>query len=89
MLSKEDQEEHANEGLCFKCHKRGHRSLECSKIKRKIIALEVEQEDGDGSYGDLSKEGVPSISIVVINMKVEQEPTVLQIKGILILLSFQ
>ena len=49
MLSKEDQEEHVKKGLCFKCHKHGHRSFECPTINRKIAALEMEQDDDDGS----------------------------------------
>ena len=83
MLSKEDQEEHVKKGLCFKCHKPGHRSFECPKFKRKSTALEVEQEEDDGSDGEPSKEVVPSISTAVMNMEVEQEPTMLQIKGFL------
>ena len=83
MLSKEEQEEHVKKGLCFKCHKPGHRSFECPTIKRKIAAIEVEHEDGDESDGEPSKERVPNISTVVMNMEMEQEPTVLQIKGFL------
>ena len=83
MLSKEDQEEHVKKGLCFRCHKPGHRSFECPTFKMKTTALEVEQEDDDDSDGEPSKEAVPSISTAVMNMEVEQEPTVLQIKGFL------
>jgi hypothetical protein len=43
----------------------------------------VDHKDGDESDGWTSKEGVPSISTTIMNMKVEQELTVLQIKGIL------
>ena len=81
MLSKEDQEEHVKKDLCFKCHKPGHRSFECPTIKRKITRLEVEQDDNDRSNGQPTKEVVPSISTAVMNVEVEQEPTVLQIKG--------
>jgi hypothetical protein len=69
--------------LCFKCHKPGHRSFECPTIKRKIAAIEVEYEDGDESDGQPSKEEVPSISTAIMNMEVQQEPTMLQIKGFL------
>ena len=82
-LSKEEQEEHVKKGLCFKCHKPGHRSFECPTVKRKIAAIEVEHEDGDESDEEPSKDEVPSISTAVMNMEVEQEPTVLQIKGFL------
>jgi hypothetical protein len=43
----------------------------------------VEHDDGDGSDWEPSKEGIPSISTAVMNMEVEQEPTVLQINGFL------
>jgi len=84
VLSKEDQEEHVKKGLCFKCHKPWHRSFECPTFKKKTTTLEVEQEDDDDdSDGEPGKEAVTSISIAVMNMEVEQEPTVLQIKGFL------
>ena len=82
-LSKEEEEEHVKKCLCFRCHKPGHRSFECSTIKRKVATLEVEQEDDVGSDDELITEIVPSISTAVMHMKVEQEPTVLQIKGFL------
>ena len=78
MLNKEDQDEHVKRELYFKCHKPRHRSFECSTIKRKTTTLEVKQEDGEPS-----KEVVPRILTLVMNMEVEQKPTVLQIKGIL------
>ena len=80
MLSKEEQEYHVKKGLCFKCHKPGHRSFKCPTIKRKIAKIEVEYEDDDESDDEPSKEGVLSISTIIMNMEVEQEPTVLQIK---------
>ena len=83
VLSKEDQEEHVKKGLCFKCHKPWHRSFECPTFKKKTTTLEVEQEDDDGSDGEPSKEAIPSISNTVMNMEVEQEPTLLQIKEFL------
>ena len=83
MLSKEKQEKHVKKGLCFKCHKPGHQNFECPTIKKKIAAIEVEHKDGDVSDGEPSKERVPFISTTVINMKVEQQPRVLQIKGFL------
>ena len=43
----------------------------------------MEHEDGNESDGEPSRERVPSISIAVINMEVEQEPIVLQIKEFL------
>jgi hypothetical protein len=43
----------------------------------------VEYGDGDESNDEPSKEGIPRISTAVMNMEVEQEPTVLQIKGFL------
>ena len=42
-----------------------------------------EYEDGDESDGEPNKKRVSSISTAVMNMEVEQEPTVLQIKGFL------
>ena len=82
-MSKEEQEEHVKKGLCFRCHKPGHRSFECPTTKKKVATLEVEQEDDDGLDDEPTKEVVPSISMAVMHMKVEQEPTVLQIKGFL------
>ena len=61
----------------------GHRSFECPTTKKKVATLEVEQEDGDGLDDEPTKEVVPSISMAVMHMKVEQKPTVLQIKGFL------
>ena len=81
MLSKEEQDEHVKKNLCFKCYKHGHRSFECPTIKGKIATHAVEQDRNDGSDDKPIKEVVPSISTAVMNMKVEQEPTVLQIKG--------
>ena len=89
MLSKEEQEEHVKKGLCFKCHKSGHRSFECPKIKRKIAVIEVEHKDSNESDGEPSKEGVPTISIAVMNIEVEQEPTVYKSRDFLILPSLQ
>ena len=83
MLSKEEQEKHVKKGLCFKCHKHGHRSFECPTVKRNIAAIEVDHEDDGESDDEPSKEGVPNISMAVMNMEVEQEPTVLQIKEFL------
>ncbi|MBE3102723.1 MAG: hypothetical protein IMZ40_00590, partial [Bacilli bacterium] len=83
MLSKEEQEEHVKKGLCFRCHKPGHRSFECPSSKRKTAALEVEQGDEDTSDGEPSKDVVPTVSAAIMNMEVEQDPTVLQIKGFL------
>ena len=71
MLSKEEQEEHVKKCLCFKCHKPRHWSFKCPTIKRQIVAIKVEHKDGDESDGESNKEGVPSISTVVINMEVE------------------
>ena len=60
------------------CHKPGHWSFECPTIEKKIAVLEVQQDDDDGSNGEPTKELVPSISTVVMNMEVEQESMVLQ-----------
>ena len=49
---KEDQVEHVKTSLCFECLKPGHRSFECPTIKRKVVALYVEQDDDDGSYDE-------------------------------------
>ena len=83
MLSKEDQEEHVKKGLCFKCHQVGHRSFECPTFKRRTAAIEVVQEKDDEEDCELSNEEAPCISVVVMNMEVEQESIVLQIKGFL------
>ena len=59
------------------------RSFEYPTTKRKVAALEVEQEEDNGSDDEPTKEVVPSIPTAVMHMKVEQEPTMLQIKGFL------
>jgi hypothetical protein len=34
-LTLEERKKHIEEGLCFKCHKKGHRLSQCSKLKGK------------------------------------------------------
>ena len=80
MLNKEEHEDHVKKSLCFRCHKPGHWSFKCPTTKKKVAALEVEQDDDDGSDDEPTKEVVPSISTAIMHMKVEEEPTVLQIK---------
>ena len=82
MLSKKDQEEHVKKGLCFKCYQPGHRNFECPTFKR-TAAIEVVQEEDDEEDCEPSNEEVPGISTAIMNMEVEQESTVLQIKGFL------
>ena len=46
-------------------------------FKSKLTTLDVEHIDGDGSDGEPSKKVVPSILVAIMNMDVEQEPTML------------
>ena len=82
MLSKEDQEEHVKKGLCFKCHQARHHSFECPTFKR-TLAIEVVQEEDDEEDCEPSNEEAPRIAAAIMNMEVEQESIVLQIKGFL------
>jgi hypothetical protein len=41
-LTPEERKKHIEEGLCFKCHKKGHRLFQCPELKGKA-ALGVPQ----------------------------------------------
>jgi hypothetical protein len=34
-LTHEERQRHMDEGLCFKCHKKGHRLFQCPEFKGK------------------------------------------------------
>jgi hypothetical protein len=34
-MTAEERKRHMEEGLCFKCHKKGHRIFQCPKLKGK------------------------------------------------------
>jgi hypothetical protein len=34
-LTPEERKKHIEEGLCFKCHKKGHRLFQCPELKGK------------------------------------------------------
>jgi hypothetical protein len=37
-LTPEERKKHIDEGLCFKCHNKGHRLLKCPELKGKVAA---------------------------------------------------
>jgi hypothetical protein len=76
-LSQKEVEEHHEKKLCFICHKPGHRRWECPTNKRHAAAVEVDEAEED-VQGD--NETV-QVSTAVMNMEVEREPMVVQIKG--------
>jgi hypothetical protein len=39
-LTLEERKRHIEEGMCFKCHKKGHRMLQCPDLKGKA-AMDV------------------------------------------------
>jgi hypothetical protein len=41
-MTAEERKRHIEEGLCFKCHKKGHRLLQCLDMKGKA-QMEVPQ----------------------------------------------
>jgi hypothetical protein len=34
-LTSEERKRHIEEGLCFKCHKKGHRPFQCQELRGK------------------------------------------------------
>jgi len=73
-----ERAEHLRKGLCFTCHECRHLSSSCFRNKKhETIALVV--EDGAEENDDNDKE--IQVSTIVMNMQVEHEPMVVQLKG--------
>jgi hypothetical protein len=77
-LSDKEVEEHRKKNLCFTCHKSGHQRWECPTSKRHAAVMEVDETEEEVQKED--NETV-QVSKAMMNMEVEQEPTVVQIKG--------
>ena len=64
--------------LCFTYHKPEHQNFECPSSKKWTTSTELEQVDDDVSNGESNNEVVPTTSIAIIIIEVEQDSTMLQ-----------